>query len=113
MCQPIPPSAAASSARDPASDAGRNCAWRDIATVPTNQRVYAYGWHTSADPIYDEEAMVWKDRADGQFYYAPQGGIPDWTPTHWMPLHGAPCSGREALREIVPLPAPQSKAEPG
>jgi len=67
----------------------------------------AKGWHQESMPsLHDESAMVWKDRSNGKFYYAPQGGIVEWTPTHWhdlqpnpalpaptRPSHGTTCSG--------------------
>ena len=67
-----------------------NRGWFQIETVPENKRVYVYGWHVNHSPPYDEEAMAWKDRMDGRWYYAPQGGLIDWTPTHWRNLHAAP-----------------------
>ena len=65
-------------------------AWRPISECPENRRVYVYGWHRDHEPSYDEEAMAWKDQIDGKFYYAPQGGVIDWTPTHFAELMGAP-----------------------
>ena len=65
-------------------------AWRPISECPENLRIYVYGWHRDHEPPYDEEAMAWKDQIDGKFYYAPQGGVIDWTPTHFAELMGAP-----------------------
>ena len=57
--------------------------WQPIDTVPTNTRVFVY------DAKTDETAISWKDLIDGRFYYAPQGGILTFVPTHWRHLHDA------------------------
>lgn len=60
--------------------------WKPIGTCPHNQRVLI---QNNASPD-DEIAMAWLDRMDDVFYYAPQGGIVYWKPTHWMPIPDPP-----------------------
>lgn len=49
-----------------------------IATAPENRRVLIYS---------DEEmAMGWKDRIDGRWYHAPQGGLVQFTPNLWCEI---------------------------
>ena len=56
-----------------------------IDTAPTNQRVLIEGRnHVDAD----EMAMAWLDRIDNRWYYAPQGGLVQWNPTHWRKIPG-------------------------
>lgn len=53
------------------------------STAPKNQRVLIYGTnHLGAD----ECAMAWLDRIDSKWYYAPQGGLVQWTPDYWNPI---------------------------
>jgi hypothetical protein len=61
--------------------------WQLIATAPYNQRIIV---SEGSEPPCDEIAIVWLDRIDDTFYYAPQGGVLPWMPTHWMPLPEAP-----------------------
>ncbi len=68
---------------------------RTIASAPQNERVLIEGInHFGAD----EMAMAWLDRIDNRWYYAPQGGLVEWSPTHWQPL---PASVR-AVAATVP-----------
>lgn len=46
--------------------------WNKIETVPYNQRVIIA---QNGELPSDEMALAWLDRMDGQFYYAPQGGL--------------------------------------
>lgn len=62
-----------------------------IASAPKNERVLIEGInHHGAD----EMVMAWLDRIDSRWYYAPQGGLVEWSPTHWQPL---PASVRGAV----------------
>lgn len=57
--------------------------WRAIDSAPKNERVLIEGCnHLDAD----EMAMAWLDRIDNRWYYAPQGGMVEWTPTYWRPI---------------------------
>lgn len=57
--------------------------WRSIDCAPTNQRVLIEGRnHLGAD----EMAMAWLDRIDQRWYYAPQGGLVQWSPIFWQSL---------------------------
>jgi hypothetical protein len=47
---------------------------------PENHRLLVYG-HMPAG--HDEMAMAWKDRMDGRWYYAPQGGLVPFTVEQW------------------------------
>ena len=53
---------------------------RPIASAPENKRVLIFGKMPEG---HDEMAMAWKDRLDGNWYYAPQGGVVRFTPTMW------------------------------
>lgn len=76
-------------------------AGRTIASAPKNQRVLIEGInHLGAD----EMAMAWLDRIDSRWYYAPQGGLVQWSPTHWQPI---PAS----VRDNGPTPEAAAKTE--
>lgn len=56
--------------------------WQPIETAPHNERVLIQANNESTDEI----AMGWWDIGDNRWYYAPQGGLVQWTPTHWQPI---------------------------
>ena len=56
---------------------------RVIACAPKNQRVLIEGINHLG---VDEMAMAWLDSIDSRWYYAPQGGLVEWAPTHWQPI---------------------------
>lgn len=70
-------------------------AWSTIDGAPQNQRVLIQGYnHVGAD----EMAMAWLDRIDNRWYYAPQGGLVQWTPTHWREIpEGVQCKDPKAI----------------
>ena len=70
-----------------ALEAADAAAWQPIETAPHNQRIVL---QQNGSPPNDEIAIAWWDRSDDQFYYAPQGGVVPWTPTHWRPLPEPP-----------------------
>jgi hypothetical protein len=61
--------------------------WQPIESAPTNERIIV---SESSEPPRDEIAIAWLDIIDGKFFYAPQGGLLSWAPTHWMPLPPLP-----------------------
>jgi len=62
--------------------------WQPIETAPHNKRILIQSNTASCN----EMAMAWWDRSDDKLYYAPQGGLVQWKPTHWMPIPEPPPS---------------------
>lgn len=80
-CLDQPPSASMDSRRE------TEVKWQLIEDAPHNQRLIV---SQDGKAPNDECAMAWLDRIDDQWYYAPQGGVLYWKPTHWMPLPAPP-----------------------
>ena len=60
--------------------------WQPIESAPTNQRVLIQANNETTD----ECAMGWFDLIAQKWFYAPQGGLVLWTPTHWQPILASP-----------------------
>ena len=56
--------------------------WKPIESAPLNKRVLVY--------MDDEMAMGWKDVTNCKWYYAPNGGLINWEPTHWTNIPTPP-----------------------
>lgn len=62
---------------------GNVTAFHSIDDAPNNYRVLVYG---KAPEGHDEMAMAWRDRIDGRWYHAPNGGYVEFTPTLWCEI---------------------------